>query len=142
MNRTCTYTSCHSGRLWTRKESVAGCLQDWTALRVARDTLCVHSHTRARAHAAALSRPYTGSLSSRLFAQILTLVTGGRPNPTLASSVLSERGHVHARAGTHSFSDSLTRNDRAHLPNRPCNLFENLCLRDEEGSAPDFITFP
>lgn len=92
---------------------------------------CVHTHTHT--HVVFLSLACTRSLSSRLFAQILTLVTGDQPNPTLASSAL----HTHTL-----FSDSLTRNDGAHLPNRPCNLFENLCLRDEEGSPPDFITFP
>lgn len=88
---------------------------------------CVHIHTQS------LTLPYTRSFTRRLSAQILTLVTGSWPNPTLASSAL----HTHTL-----FSDSLTRNDGAHLPNRPCNLFENLCLRDEDGSPPDFITFP
>lgn len=93
---------------------------------VRRHTLfCVYIHTRA------LTLPYTRSF--RLFAQILTLVAGSQPSPTLASSAL----HTHTL-----FSDSPLRNDGAHLPNRPCNLFENLCLRDEDGSPPDFITFP
>lgn len=89
--------------------------------------LCVSIHTRA------LTPPYAPSLSRGLFAQILTLVTGSQPSPTLASSAL----HTHTL-----FSESPLRNDGAHLPNRPCNLFENLCLRDEDGSPPDFITFP
>lgn len=95
---------------------------------VRRHTLfCVHIHTQS------FTLPYTISFTRRLFAQILTLGTGTQPNPTLASSAL----HTHTL-----LSDSLTRNDGAHLPNRPCNLFGNLCLRAEDGSPPDFITFP
>lgn len=94
---------------------------------VRRHTLfCVPIHTRA------LTLPYAPIFSRRLYAQILTLVTGSQPSPTLASSAL----HTHTL-----FSDSPLWNDGAHLPNRPCNLFENLCLRDEHGSPPDFITF-
>lgn len=47
--------------------------------------ICMHTHMES------LCLRYPGSLSRGLFAQILTLVTGDQPNPTLASSALHTR---------------------------------------------------
>lgn len=54
-------------------------------------TLCVTMLIRTHTHTHRGTLEYTGSLSRGLLAQILTLVMGNWPNPTLASSALHTR---------------------------------------------------
>lgn len=79
-------------------------LQDWTALRVARDTLCVHSHTRARARAHACSRSVSTVhriTFQRTFRSNINL-GDGRPAKSHTGVLSALRARARARARRHA----------------------------------------